>query len=157
MAAPGGQRAFHLSLVALILIGLALRLVTLWTSGFSIDDIFTTMIVRPPNSFDSLVVERAIRIEANPPLYYLLAAAWQAVVGLGEVKLKALSALLGALAILAAYLLGRSFFPRRVLLMQAALLACSYGAILTGYAARPYSLLLLLGAVLTCIYFAEWV
>ena len=154
MAAAGGQRAFHLGLAALILIGLALRMVTLWTSGFSIDDIFTTMIVRPPNSFDSLVVERAIRIEANPPLYYLLAAAWQAVVGIGEVKLKALSALLGALAIRAAYLLGRSLFPRRVLLMQAALLACSYGAILTGYAARPYALLLLLGAVLTCLYFS---
>lgn len=154
MPAARGQRALIFGLAALILIGVALRLVTLWTSGFSIDDIFTTMIVRPPNSFESLVVERAIRIEANPPLYYLVAAVWQALVGSGEVKLKALSVLLGALAILAAYLMGRRFFPPRVLLMQAALLACSYGAILTGYAARPYSLLLLFGAILTCFYFA---
>ena len=154
-----GDRGFAAALAALILAGVALRIVTLWTSEFSIDDIFTTMIVRPPNSFDSLVVDRAIRIEANPPLYYILAAAWQAVVGVGEIRLKAFSAAVGLLAILAAYLMGRRHFSRRVLLMQAALLACSYGAILTGYAARPYSLLLLFGVVLTFLYFGaerEW-
>lgn len=155
----GKDRAFAAALAALILAGIGLRVLSLVNTPFSIDDIFTTMILRPPVSFDSLVLDRAIRIEANPPLYYILAAAWTAVFGAGEIALKAFSVALGLLALPACYLLGRGLFPRRVLLIQIALLACSYGAIVTGHAARPYSLLLLLGAVLTFLYFAaerEW-
>ncbi len=147
------RRGFFLGLGLLILTGLALRFLPLPVSGLSIDDIFTLVILKPPVSFESLVLDRAIRVEANPPLYYLLAAGWQALWGTSPIALKALSTTIGALALLAAWGLGRKVFPPRLLAMQVALLAVSYGAIATGFEARPYSLLLLFGTIQTCLYF----
>lgn len=147
------RHGFLLGLGLLILAGLGLRYLPLPVSGLSIDDIFTLVILKPPVSFDSLVLDRAIRVEANPPLYYLLAAGWQALFGDDPAVLKALGTSIGALALLAAWLLGRKVFPPRVLAMQIALLAVSYGAIATGLEARPYSLLLLFGTIQTCLYF----
>ena len=67
--------------------------------------------------------------------------------------LKAFGAFTGAVALGLAWLLGRGLFAPRVLWMQLALLACSYGAITTALEARPYALLLLFGVVQTCLYF----
>lgn len=153
MASPKTPRAFQLGLGLLILAGVALRFLPLPLQGLSIDDIFTLTILEPPVSFDSLVLDRAIRIEANPPLYHLLAAGWQALFGQVPIVLKAFGAATGAVALGLAWLLGRGLFPPRVLWMQLALLACSYGAITTALEARPYALLLLFGAVQTCLYF----
>lgn len=148
-----GPRWFLLALALLAAAGLVLRTLALPVSSLSIDDIFTLVILKPPVSFESLVLDRAIRVEANPPLYYLLAAGWQALFGSGPAVLKALGAAIGALALLAAWLLGRKVFPPRLLAMQIALLAVSYGAISTSLEARPYSLLLLFGTIQTCLYF----
>ena len=153
MPAARTTRLFYLALGLLILAGLVLRFLPLPLQQLSIDDIYTLTILEPPVSFESLALDRAIRIEANPPLYYLLAGGWQALFGQDPIVLKAFGAVTGALAVGLAWLLGRGLFPARVLWMQIALLACSYGAISTALDARPYALLLLFGVVQTCLYF----
>lgn len=46
-------------------------------------------------------------LEPNPPLYYLLLWVWVQLWGQGEIAIRSLSALLGTLSVLPAYLLGR--------------------------------------------------
>lgn len=146
------ERALFVFLCILIVIGLLVRFASLPFQGMQIDDVFTQLILQPPVSFASLVTDRAIERETLPPLYFLLAAGWQALFGAGETALRALNAVIGALALLAAAIQGRRLLAPRTLLIFLALLACSYGAIYTGYKARPYALLLLFGTILTFAY-----
>ena len=146
------ERVFLLYLGVLIAAGLVVRFASLPFQGMQIDDVFTQLVLQPPVSLASLITDRAIGRETLPPLYFLLAAGWQALFGDGETTLRALNAVVGVLALLAATLQGRRLLPPRVLLLFLALLACSYGAIYIGYKARPYALLLLFGSILTFAY-----
>lgn len=82
------------------------------------------------------------RLDAHPPLYYALLHYWL-IFGEGETALRALSAVLGALTVPAAYLLGRTIGGARLGLLTALLLAVSPFNLWYDQEARMYALLML--------------
>jgi hypothetical protein len=124
-------------------IGAALRFATLDRQSFWLDELVTVSLL--DRGFGDMLAE--IRAsEATPYLYYVVAWPWSRVVGLGEVGLRSLSAVVGTAAIPVAYGAGAAFVSRRVGVIAAALVAVH--PLLTWYSqeARSYSLLVLLGA-----------
>jgi hypothetical protein len=133
---------FVLTLGGLTLLALGLRLWRLAAlGGFDWDEAATVYIAARPIP-DLLAYLRGAPFE-HPPLYYLLAHAW---LGLGrdESVLRALSALLGALAVPLVGLLGAALFDRRVGVIVAGLLAAAPAHLFYSRDARMYPLLTLL-------------
>jgi 4-amino-4-deoxy-L-arabinose transferase-like glycosyltransferase len=135
-------RTFTLLLSGLTLAALALRLWRLPAlGGFDWDEAATVYIAARPVP-DLLAYLRGAPFE-HPPLYYLLAHAWLTF-GHEETVLRALSAILGAVAVPLVGLLGAALFDRRAGLLAAALLACAPAHVFYSRDARMYPLLTLL-------------
>lgn len=79
-------------------------------------------------------------LDTHPPLYYSIQRTMLAFGG-SEALLRAPSAILGTLAVLATYLLARRAVSRHAALLAAALMATSAGQIADSQWARPYALL----------------
>ncbi|HZR98655.1 MAG TPA: glycosyltransferase family 39 protein, partial [Chloroflexota bacterium] len=112
----------HSSLVLALLTagGLALRLVDLGRESFWLDEAGRAAIAAQPLG----AIPSAVGvIELSPPLYHLLLHGWLRVVGDGDVAARLLSALLGAAAIPATYLLASALLDRRTALVAALLAA----------------------------------
>src|SRR3954454_22059426 len=136
------ERMFALVLGGLTVGALGLRLWRLADlGGFDWDEAATVYIAARPVP-DMLAYLRGAPFE-HPPLYYLIAHAWLAL-GRAEIVLRALSALLGALAVPLLGLLGAALFNRRVGLVAAALLAIAPAHVFYSRDARMYPLLTLL-------------
>jgi 4-amino-4-deoxy-L-arabinose transferase-like glycosyltransferase len=137
---PGGRRELWV-LALIVAAGAAIRFATLDLQSFRHDEAVTAgRVLR-----DGLggTIDQVSASESSPPLYYLLAWAWSKAFGVGEVGLRALSALLGTAAIAVAYLAVASLVSRRAGLIAAALFA--FNPILVWYSqdARPYAPLIL--------------
>ncbi|MEA2144984.1 MAG: mannosyltransferase, partial [Solirubrobacteraceae bacterium] len=117
---PEASRAHHLEvigLVALIVLGAALRFVTIAHQSYWVDE--ATTVHELSLSFGGLM--HAIHVqESTPPLYYMLAWVWAKVFGTGELGLRSLSALAGTALIPVAYACGRELVSRGAGLMAAA-------------------------------------
>jgi mannosyltransferase len=79
--------------------------------------------------------------EPNPPLYYVLLWAWVHVFGQGEIALRSLSALLGTLAVLPAYFLGRDLGGSRAGWLAGLATAASSFLLWYSQEARAFALL----------------
>jgi mannosyltransferase len=88
-------------------------------------------------------LDAVVNSERSPPLYYLLAWVWAQVFGTGEVGLRSLSALIGVMAVPAAYLAARELTSARAGLIAAALLAFNPYLVWYSQEARSYALLVL--------------
>ncbi|HEV7846222.1 MAG TPA: glycosyltransferase family 39 protein [Thermoleophilaceae bacterium] len=134
-----------LALVALTVVGAALRFATLDLQSFDFDEAITVGPVLG-GSFDSML-DAIPRTESTPPLYYALAWLWTQVFGLGEVGVRSLSALFGTVLVPVAYGAARELAGRRAGLVAAALVAVNPQLIFYSQEARAYSLLALLAAL----------
>jgi mannosyltransferase len=85
--------------------------------------------------------------EANPPLYYVLAWGWARVFGVGEVDVRALSALAGVITVPVAYAAAARLATPRVGLLVAAFAAVSPLLVWHSQDARAYSVLVLLASL----------
>ena len=83
----------------------------------------------------------------RPPLYPLLAWAWEQALGSGDVAIRSFSAVLGVLTVPAVFLAGRRLFDARVGLIAAVLCAASPFQVYYSQEHRYYALLLLLGTL----------
>lgn len=127
------------ALLAITLIGAALRIYDLGTESYWVDEIYTLRrVARSIRGLGALFLSLE-----QAPTYYILARGWVALVGTGEAALRALSVVAGVAAIPLLALVGRDLFGRRVGLIAAVLLAISPVALLHSQSARPYSLYLL--------------
>ncbi len=122
---------------------------TIDVQGLWLDEIFT---VNVTNGDDLGRVWSLIRqTENTPPLYYLLGWGWRQLVGSGDVDLRLLSALVGALAVWPTALLARRLAgPRHGAVagvLAGLLLAVNPLAHWMGQEARTYALLLLVAGV----------
>ncbi|SDX66461.1 Dolichyl-phosphate-mannose-protein mannosyltransferase [Modestobacter sp. DSM 44400] len=133
---------------AALLAGVALRFVApadLW-----LDEAQSVAIARLP--LPELFT--ALRQDGSPPLYSLLLHGWVGVFGQGAVAVRALSGLLGVLALPLAWVLGREVAGRRGAVVLTLLLASNPFLIRYSSETRMYSLLVLL--VLATALAARW-
>jgi hypothetical protein len=138
------ERHTHLWLIAIVLAAFALRMIHLadvaprWDEGWSV-------------AHASLSLGEILRITAedvHPPLYYLLLALWQRVVGVNLFSARYLSVLMSLPCVPLIYVVARAWLRRRnvatlsALLMAWLPLAVYYGAVVRMYALAPSFVLL---------------
>ncbi len=132
-----------LPVVALTVLGAALRFPTLDRQSFWLDELVTASLL---DRGLADVLREIPRTEATPYLYYVVAWAWSSVFGLGEVGLRSLSALVGTATIPVAYLAGAVLVSRRTGIVAAALVATNPFLVWYSQEARSYALLAFLCA-----------
>ena len=144
-------RRSSLILAGVLVLAALLRVPTLGEQSFWFDETVTAQLV---DQGVGSVLAQVEGSESTPPLYYLLAWAWSAVLGTGEVALRSLSALLGIATVAVAWLLGRRLAGRagdatslRAGALAALLTACCPLLVWFSQEARAYALLAFLGAL----------
>jgi mannosyltransferase len=128
--------------IALTLLGGAIRFATLNVSSIELDESATLILVH--RGFSGMLSHLA-KSESTPPLYYVLVWAWTKVFGAGVVGFRSMSALIGTLTIPVMYLAGREISPRAGL-WAAALATLSPSMFFFSQEARTYGLLILFSA-----------
>ena len=129
-----------LPVVALTVLGAALRFPTLDRQSFWLDELVTVSLL---DRGLGDVLREIPRTEATPFAYYVVAWVWSSVFGLGEVGLRSLSALAGTATIPVAYGAGAVLVSRRAGLVAAALVATNPFLVWYSQEARSYALLAL--------------
>ena len=132
-----------LPVLALTLLGAALRFPTLDRQSYWLDELVTASLL---DRGLGDVLREVPRTEATPFLYYALAWLWESIFGLGEAGLRSLSALAGTATIPVAYGAGAVLVSRRAGIVAAALVAVNPFLVWYSQEARSYALLALLGA-----------
>ncbi|HXD55913.1 MAG TPA: glycosyltransferase family 39 protein [Solirubrobacteraceae bacterium] len=145
MAAVGGRygsTAFQ-AVVALTVIGAALRFATIDVQSLWLDESATVILVH--RSFSGMLSHLSSS-ESAPPLYYVLAWLWTHVFGTGAIGFRSLSALAGTLTIPVVFACGREV-SERTGLWAATLATFSPAMYYYSQEARAYSLLIFFGAL----------
>jgi mannosyltransferase len=137
-------RAGGTPLVAIVLIGAALRFATLDLQSFSDDELFTVWLVKMPFSD---MLSTVPNTEATPHLFYVLEWVSTQVFGAGEVGARVLPALAGLLTVPVVYAAAAIAASRRAALAAAAFAAVNPFLIWYSQEARAYALLILLSAL----------
>jgi len=132
---------YDVGLLAIILLGLFLRVYHLQTQSIWFDEAFS--VFESKMSLPQLV-ETVARVENSPPLYFVLLHYWMMIFGTSESAVRFLSALFGVLAIPVIYLVGRQLFNEEVGLLSALILAISSFNIWYSQETRMYTLMVLL-------------
>ena len=126
-------------MLALTVIGAALRFGTLGVQSLWLDESATIILVH--RSFGGMLSHLSSS-ESAPPLYYVLAWAWTKLFGTGALGFRSLSALPGTLTIPVVFACGREI-SQRVGLWAAALATFSPAMYYYSQEARAYALLVL--------------
>jgi mannosyltransferase len=142
-----------LALVAVVVLGAALRFARLGHQSFEYDEIVTLQHVH--QSFGGMLSSFPDFSESTPPLYYVLVWPWTKLFGTSEAGIRSLSALVGTATVPVAYLVGRTMLRSRTGGLVVALLV-SVAPVLVWYSqeARSYALFVFLGA-LSLLFFAR--
>lgn len=131
-----------LVLAAILAAGAALRLHGIGERGFWLDEAYSEL--RSRGTLRETFQE-GIRYEGSPPLYLLMLNAWRNLAG--GAHLRAMSALLDGLTILAVFALARQMLGRAASLTAAGMYAVSSFAIYYAQEARQYALFGLLATL----------
>jgi mannosyltransferase len=132
-------------LAALTILAAALRLSTLDTQSFWLDEAFTPVGVLHSSLFATL--REIPKTENTPPLWYVLVWADARILGTGEVALRLPSALAGIATVPVAWAIGRELAGERAALACAALVAVSPLFVWYSQEARAYGLFVLTAAL----------
>jgi hypothetical protein len=128
-------------LIALTVLGAALRLPTVGVQSFWLDEAVTWYLLHV--SLGDML-HFIPQTESTPPLYYVLAWFWTKVFGGGEAGIRSLSAVLGTATIPVAYDAASRLLTRRAGLILAALVAVNPLLVWFSQEARAYALLVFL-------------
>ena len=126
--------------LAIIVLGVALRLFNLAQHDFWLDEVLTHEVISgmfaagPDHEFNSLSIDK------HPPFYYALLRQWSFLFGLNEFSLRFFSVIFSVLSIIILYKLGVLFFDKITALIGAALMALSPFHIWYAQEARMFSL-----------------
>src|SRR5918994_2648983 len=134
-ASPTG---YLLALLAIFVVGLALRLYGLGSESLWWDEVYAITTMAQPGPLE---IVRLSSTDNNPPLFYLILHYWMLFFGDSAFSVRLPSAIAGALAVPVMYKIGKLLFDRSAGLLAALILAlCAYHA---RYAqeARPYGLM----------------
>lgn len=129
-------------LLALVLLSLLMRSTALYARYWIDEGISVGIASHPLREIPGL-----LRLDGSPPLYYLLLAGWQRVVGVGEARTHALSLLFALTTVPVGFWLGRALFSERAGWFVAVLSAVN--PFLNYYAqeTRMYALVVLLAMI----------
>lgn len=139
---------YSLALLAIILLGLVLRVYHLAAQSLWWDEVFSALV-------STQALPRIVSVtstDIHPPLYYFLLHYWEDLFGTSDFAVRSLSVLFGVGAIPMIYVLGRRLFDEEVGIVSALILAVSSFNIAYSQEARMYSLLVLL-ALLSMYFF----
>ncbi len=125
-------------LLALILVAVAIRIITLDNQSFWTDESLTAY--EAGQSFTAML-HTVTSIETSPPLYFVLIWVWAKLFGTGEVALRSVSMLAGVAIVPIVYLSARELLDRRAGLIAAALVVVNPFMIWYSQEARAYMLL----------------
>lgn len=128
------------AVLALTLLGLALRLYGLEDWGLWTDEAWTWWATTAPTLGECW---RRVANDVHPPGHPLMLRAWLAVAPDAVWSLRLPSVVLGTCTVPLTYLLGRRLFDRATGLMAAALVASAFAPVHYGQEARPYAGVLL--------------
>ncbi len=134
------RRTVVIACLGLLVAGGAVRLVGLTRESFWVDEEYTRQWVLP--AFPAAPIF-ACAEDQHPPLYFVCLWAWARVCGGSDVALRAFSATIGLVTVLAAFLLLRLTLPDLTALVFAALLAVSPWHVYISQDLRQYVLLML--------------
>ncbi len=151
-AARGGGRAGRRELAvrwwplaALTLLAAAVRLSTLDLQSFWYDEAFTPVHVLHPGLGATL--RAVVHTENTPPLWYVIAWAFERLFGGGEIALRLPSALAGIVTVPVAWAIGTRLAGRRAAVLAAAFVAVGPLFVWYSQEARAYSLFVLTSAL----------
>ncbi|CAN5525975.1 hypothetical protein BH18ACT1_BH18ACT1_16610 [soil metagenome] len=133
-----GSVLVALTVAGLVAVGVVLRFLT--RSDLWLDEALTVHVARLPVG-DLL---DALGRDGHPPLYYLLLHGWMALVGEGDLAVRALSGVFAVAALPVAWLVGRRYAGPLGATAALVLLATSPYAVRYATEARMYSLVVLL-------------
>jgi mannosyltransferase len=140
--APAKSKALRTAtLLAIFVVGLALRLYDLGSESIWYDEVWAVRIAR----MEPLEIMRASLGDNNPPLYYLLLHYWILLAGDSEFAIRLPSAIASALAVPLIYGIGTLLFSRAAGLMAALILSLSAYQVRYAQEARGYALLVFVG------------
>jgi mannosyltransferase len=140
--APAKSKALRTAtLLAIFVVGLALRLYDLGSESIWYDEVWAVRIAR----MEPLEIMRASLGDNNPPLYYLLLHYWILLAGDSEFAIRLPSAIASALAVPLIYGIGTLLFSRAAGLMAALILSFSAYQVRYAQEARGYALLVFVG------------
>ncbi|MFZ0387375.1 MAG: glycosyltransferase family 39 protein [Solirubrobacteraceae bacterium] len=128
-------------LLAIVIVGAVARFATLSNQSYWLDE--ATTVHELGLSFGAMLHSWS-SVEADPPLYFLIAWPWSRVFGLGEAGVRSLSAVFGTALIPVLYLAGRELVSRRAGLVAAGLAAINPFLIWYSQDAHEYMLMALL-------------
>ncbi len=136
------------TLAAIVALAAFLRLYGIGTESLWLDEGVSIQIAR----LDAPTIFEAVRVDNNPPLYYLLLHYWIELFGDSEISVRAPSALLGILAVFAIYKVGNLLLGRPAALLAALVLAVA--PVHLGYSqeARAYELMVTLSLLSFCFF-----
>lgn len=145
-------------MIAVLLLGAAVRIVHIADQSFWIDEGFTYHIaLKAPD-----IAAELARIDLHPPLYFALLRAWAAVAGDSELALRLLSTFFGLLSVAAVFRLALALdrargWPHRhaAAIVAALLLALFDPEIVQAQEARMYTLRTLL-TILSFLFYINW-
>jgi 4-amino-4-deoxy-L-arabinose transferase-like glycosyltransferase len=144
-AKPAVAARLDLVLVAIVALGIVLRVWGLGSQSFWYDEWLTTRATA--GSFADALRHTTHR-EVMPPTYFVIMWGWAKVFGNSEFALRSFSALAGIATIPVAYFISRELGCRRATARAASLLvAVSPMLVYYSQEARPYTLLSLVGAL----------
>ncbi len=131
---------WELAAFAVVIAGVALRVLALADRSLTWDETYSIFIASQPVT---RVLVLTAANEAHPPLYYLLLHWWVQVFGPGEAAARALSVPIGTAIVLVTWMFGRRLIGEAPALLAAALVALAPSQVATAQEARMYGLLAL--------------
>ncbi|MCU7497484.1 MAG: hypothetical protein HF314_08735 [Ignavibacteria bacterium] len=131
---------YKVLLPLVIILGFALRFISLGTESLTFDEVYSVRLARMPLGEIILQTSR----DFHPPLYYILLHAWTAFFGYGETAVRALSVVFSTLSIYLIYQIAKYIFDVKTALISSFLFALSYINIAAAQEARMYALLVFL-------------
>src|SRR5215208_1530084 len=101
---------YYLAIIAISLVGIALRLYDLGAESIWWDEAYAIEVMAQPGPLDIIRLSSG---DNNPPLYYLLLHWWMLIAGSSEVAVRLPSAIFGSLSVPVLCWIGTLLFNKR--------------------------------------------
>lgn len=152
-ARPVTSPRLFVALVAVLLLGWALRLHALDARSLWADEGWTLVLTEGPGLDD---VTRTMAADQHPPLFFVAFRVWRTLTGESELALRYFSVLISVVGVAAIYPLGRGLFSPLTGLLAALLLALADLPIDLAQEVRHYGLMATLAIVSSVYYVRVW-